>query len=118
LVILLLALLALVAGSGSEPPAPRAASTSDRIANAKVRSTPGERHETDDGLSSQPSLSRPGVMTGKARPPMTGPAQPQRSPWQGAAPVALNLPKLKGPRAINTRIPSGVWFARASARAT
>ena len=72
----------------------------------------------DDGLSSQPLLSRPGVMPGKARPAMTSLAQPMRSPWQGDALIALNLPNEKGLKAINARILSGVLLARASARAS
>jgi len=117
LVILLLALLALAAGSRSEPRALRISSAPDGIAEPQARPTPGERHDTDDGLTSQPSLSRPGVRTGKARPAMTSPAQMRRSPWQGDA-AALNHPDLKGFTAIDARIPSGVSIACALTRAS
>jgi hypothetical protein len=48
---------------------------------------------------------------------MTLRARPQRAPWQGAVLVALNLPFLKGFKAINARIPSGVQVGRAFPRA-
>jgi hypothetical protein len=116
LVILLLALLALSVGRRSEPGAPSASSI-EEAATAPVQIAPVERHETDDGLSSQRSLSRPGVMTGKARPTMTSHALSLRSSWQGERAVALNPFFAKGSLAIDAQTPSGAAVARAQTRA-
>jgi len=117
LVILLLVLLALYACRRSEPRAPYVSPARAETAEAFGGIAPEERHATDDGLSSQPLLSRPGVMPGKARPAMTSLVQPMRSPWQGEVQIALNLPNLKGLKANHARIPSGAAITRASARA-
>jgi hypothetical protein len=118
LVILLLALLALCACGRSEPRAQYVSPLRAEAAKAFGGIAPEERHRMDDGLSSQPLLSRPGVAPGKARPAMTSLAQAMRSPWQGDALIAPNLPHQKGLKASHAGIPSGDAFARAPARAS
>jgi len=115
-IILLWALLAVFAGirPGLCAPKPLLPETADGALPAAL---PEERHDTDDGLTSQPSLSRPGVRTGKARPAMIRRAQTNASPWQGDRRVLPSSRPSKGPMATDARTPSAAIVARAHTRA-